>query len=142
MSNNEFRPAKHSHIERHYWKAVAFLVVLILIGSGFWGLRRFSPALFLGKPDFIAVPEERRLSEQVDGNSGTDNKNLDFALLNINTATATQLQTLPKIGPQTAHKIIQYREKHGRFASIDALGNVKGIGEKTLAQLKPFITVE
>ena len=45
-------------VERHYWKAVNFLVILILVGSGFWGVRRFAPAVFLGKPDLIAVPNE------------------------------------------------------------------------------------
>ena len=43
-------------VERHYWRAVTFLVILILAGAGFWGLRRFAPAMFLGKPDLIAVP--------------------------------------------------------------------------------------
>ena len=43
-------------LERHYWKAVTLLVILILAGTGFWGVRRFAPAVFLGEPDLIAVP--------------------------------------------------------------------------------------
>ena len=47
-------------VERHYWKAVTFLVILILVGTGFWGVRRFAPTLFLGEPDLIAVPNTER----------------------------------------------------------------------------------
>ena len=52
-------------IERHYWKAVVFLVVLILAGTGFWGVRRFAPAIFLGKPDLIVGPNEERPQSRV-----------------------------------------------------------------------------
>lgn len=120
-------------VEKHYWRAVTFLVVVILIGAGFWGLRRFNPALFLGKPDFIAVPNENQPQQ-----SAPDKPEL----LNINTASAEELQTLSGIGPQMAERIIQYRKEHGHFASVDALTEVKGLGEKTLEKLKPFIRVE
>lgn len=121
-------------VAKHYWRAVTFLVAVILIGAGFWSLRRFNPALFLGKPDFIAVPNEDQPPQQ-----SVKNKP---ALLNINTAIAEELQTLSGIGPQMAERIIQYRKKHGNFASVDALTEVKGLGEKTLEKLKPFISVE
>ena len=124
-------------IERHYWRGVAFLIILILVGTGFWSIRRFNPALFLGKPDFIAVPNDT-ISEQKPQLSAEEKP----ALLNINTASAEELQTLPSIGPQTAEKIIHYREEHGDFSSVDALTDVKGIGEKTLEKLKPFVNAE
>ncbi len=118
-------------IAKHYWRAVTFLVLVILIGAGFWGLRRFNPALFLGKPDFIAVPNENQPQQSVQDKP---------ALLNINTASAEELETLSGIGPQMAQRIIQYREEHGNFTSVDALTKVKGLGEKTLEKLKPFIS--
>ncbi len=120
-------------VAKHYWRAVIFLVAVILIGAGFWGLRRFNPALFLGKPDFIAVPNEDQPQQSLKDKP---------ALLNINTASEKELQTLSGIGPQMAKRIIQYREKHGNFTSVDALTEVKGLGEKTLEKLKPFISVE
>ncbi len=126
-----------SVIEKHYWHAVTFLVAVILIGAGFWGLRRFNPALFLGKPDFIAVPNE----ELPERKKQLSVKNKP-ALLNINTALAEELETLSGIGPQMAQRIIQYREENGNFTSVDALTKVKGLGEKTLEKLKPFISVE
>ncbi len=59
--------------------------------------------------------------------------------ININTADSTQLQTLSGIGPVTAQKIIDYRENHGRFDSIEDIKNVSGIGEKTFEKLKNSI---
>ena len=61
--------------------------------------------------------------------------------VNINTATAAQLTTLDGIGESKANAIIQYREQHGDFASIDDLLNVPGIGEKILEGIRPYVTV-
>ncbi len=137
MTKKQASTNLESVVERHYWRGVAFLIILILVGTGFWCLRRFNPTLFLGKPDFIAVPNEP-ISEQEQQLSVDENPDL----LNINTASAEELQTLPSIGPQTAQKIIKYREEHGDFTSVDALTGVKGIGEKTLEKLKPYISIE
>ncbi len=61
--------------------------------------------------------------------------------VNINTATEAQLDTLPGIGPAKAKSIVAYREANGAFASIEDLIRVNGIGEKTMADLRPLITV-
>lgn len=62
--------------------------------------------------------------------------------ININTATADELaEFLPGIGPSKAAKIVQYREASGGFDSVDELINVSGIGEKTLANLRPYCRV-
>ena len=62
-------------------------------------------------------------------------------LININTATASQLTALNGIGETKAAAIVEYREQHGRFTSVDELLNVRGIGEKTLANIRGQITV-
>ncbi len=61
--------------------------------------------------------------------------------IDINMADAAALQTLPGIGETKAAAIIAHREANGPFATVDALQNVKGIGEKTLGKLKEQITV-
>ena len=63
------------------------------------------------------------------------------AVVNLNTATAAQIATLPGIGDKAAQRIIEYREKNGGFKKIEELMNVKGIGEKSFLKLKPLITV-
>ena len=64
------------------------------------------------------------------------------ALVNINTANATLLDTLPGIGPSKAAAIVDYRTKHGSFSTIDAIQNVSGIGPVTFSKLKSLITVD
>lgn len=61
--------------------------------------------------------------------------------ININTATAHELRTLDGIGETKAYAIIEYREEHGNFKSVDELVNVSGIGEKTVDRLRDMITV-
>lgn len=63
-------------------------------------------------------------------------------LININTATLEQLQTLPKVGAVTAQRIIEYRTKNGAFTRIEDLQKVSGIGDATYATLAPLITVK
>lgn len=62
-------------------------------------------------------------------------------LVNLNSATAGQLQTLPGIGAKVAERIVQYREKNGPFKKVEELMNVQGIGEKTFLRLKPQLTL-
>ena len=64
------------------------------------------------------------------------------APVNLNTADAEELATLPGIGPATAQKIIAYRESVGAFQSTEELMQVDGIGEKTFQKLKELVTVE
>jgi competence protein ComEA len=63
------------------------------------------------------------------------------APVNLNTATQAQLESLPGIGPATAKRILEYRQKNGSFKKIEELMNVKGIGEKSFLKLKPHVTV-
>lgn len=60
--------------------------------------------------------------------------------VNLNTANAAQLETLPRVGPALAQRILDWREANGRFRSIDDLLNVSGIGTKTFEGLRALVT--
>jgi len=64
------------------------------------------------------------------------------AKININSADVSQLESLPGIGPSTAKAIVDQREANGPFKSIEALKDVKGIGDKKFDAIKNLITVE
>lgn len=62
-------------------------------------------------------------------------------LVDLNTADITELETLPGVGPSTAAAIVDHRERHGPFASVDALLDVRGIGEAKLAAIRDLVRV-
>ena len=64
-----------------------------------------------------------------------------FTIININTASQTELETLPYIGPVTAQKIIAYREEFGKFTAIEEIQKISGIGEATFKKIEAYITV-
>jgi competence protein ComEA len=61
--------------------------------------------------------------------------------VNLNTATVADLEKLPGIGPATAARIVEYRQKNGAFKKAEELMNIQGIGEKTFLKLKSLVTV-
>jgi competence protein ComEA len=61
--------------------------------------------------------------------------------VSLNTADLAGLDTLPGVGPVLAQRILDWRSEHGRFTSVDELGEVSGIGEKLLEQLRPRVTL-
>lgn len=215
-------------LDQQYRNVLIFLVVVILAGSGYWMLKRFNPALFLGAPD-IVVNDEGALSTErpnpspvgVSGSpaeivvhvagavqspgvyrlsrgarvenaievAGGATENADIHKLNLaakvsdgqrinvpgsrqlpppavdtkqplsgspashsaisnqtllvdpNVATFEQLQTLPRIGPVMARRIIEYRETNGSFSNVDDLVKVRGIGGKTLEQMRNLLVI-
>ena len=75
------------------------------------------------------------------GSSGDASTSGGTTLININTASETELEELPGVGPVTAAAIIDYRTQNGPFATVDDLIDVSGIGPSTLEQIRPFATV-
>ena len=73
--------------------------------------------------------------------SPSSNSDQPVGKININSASQTQLESLPGIGPTYAKRIIEYRTANGGFKSINQIKNVKGIGEKTFAKFKDLITI-
>lgn len=65
----------------------------------------------------------------------------DARRVSLNTATASELERLPGIGPRLATRIVTYRSAHGRFASLEELRAVDGIGPALLARLRELVTL-
>ncbi len=87
---------------------------------------------------FVSMPQARA-AQEAPAKATAPAKNA--ALVNLNSATADELESLPGIGAQTAARIVDYRQKNGGFKKIEDLMNVKGIGEKGFLKLKPLVTV-
>lgn len=81
-------------------------------------------------------PDENR--DSYSANNVTDSGE---GKVNINTADAAALQTIPGIGPSKADRIIEYRESESKFNEIDDIKNISGIGNKTFESIKVYITV-
>lgn len=88
----------------------------------------------------ITVPAAGEAPAPAD-NAAPSDSSQSGALININTATQEELETLPSIGEVRAQAILAYREEHGGFRTTDELMEVSGIGEKIFADISPHITV-
>ena len=91
-------------------------------------------ARFVTDGEQIVVPE-------IGASPATGAASSEPGKVNLNTADSAELETLPRIGPAMAERIIDWRETNGRFTSIDDLTSVSGVGDKTFEALKPLITV-
>ena len=92
-----------------------------------------------GEQDFENMEKDKAyISENNTSNKSEINNNK----ININTADLSELDSLPGFGQVTAQKIIEYRQEHTKFNSIEELMNIKGIGEKKFNNVKDYIYVQ
>ncbi len=106
--------------------------------------------LYVPKPGEVAVSLGTHVpqsTQSIPGNNigvpGVDDVGAtsDLSKVNINTATAEQLDTLPGVGPAIAQRIIEFREAHGGFVSVADLQSVSGIGPTIMSKLEDLVTV-
>ena len=74
--------------------------------------------------------------------AASDSQSISDGVVNINTASAVQLQLLPGIGPAMAKRIIEFRETNGPFRKVDELIAVRGIGPKSMEKLRPYVVTD
>ncbi|MCW9706972.1 ComEA family DNA-binding protein [Fodinibius salsisoli] len=80
--------------------------------------------------------------EKSDSETKETTTKADKSRINVNKADRETLKTLPGIGPAYSKRIIEYRQKNGGFKTIEELKKIKGIGEKRLEKLKPFVKLK
>ena len=106
-------------------------------------LESLNLAALLTDAEQVLVPKKGEGGVMVPGVSapGSTSTGVAGAKINVNTATETELESLPGVGPVLAQRIIDYRTEHGPFATVDALDDVSGIGPATLADLRDLVSV-
>jgi len=105
-------------------------------------LRTVMSALFVALTLGVAAPVVNAYTDQDAPTRQTPKPApADAPALNLNSASAAELEKLPGVGPATAARIVEYRQKNGAFKKVEDLMNVRGIGEKSFLTLKPLITV-
>ena len=91
---------------------------------------------------YVAKIGENVMDVTTNTSASTATSQAKAGLVNLNTATEADFQTISGIGQKRAQDIIAYREANGKFKSVDDLKNVTGIGAKTLEKLKEYVTVD
>lgn len=109
-------------------------------------LKQVNLAKQLTDQQVLYIPKAGELATTADTNAAGSANNGDMnsaggSKININTAGKNQLCEITGIGDKKADLIIQYRQEHGQFKSVDDLKNISGFGDKTVAKIKPQLSV-
>lgn len=129
---------------------IEFLVLFLIIGSGIRLYReRIRPQPANKQAEIALFKKLAEESQPNDSSFSPKSKRTSSrpstkptGKINLNSATKSELMTLPKIGAVTAERIIAYRQEQGGFKSIEELKNIKGIGPKTFELIKGEVTIE
>ena len=103
-------------------------------------LKRYYPP-DLDEPETVSA-DTLPVDTLAEGSSSSGTNIGEKGRININTADIATLETLPGIGPAYARRIVEYRNLNGEFKSVEELKNIRGIAEKRLDKLKPFVKLK
>ena len=120
-------------------RAVLALTAAFLLFAGryFAAARRPSGSWRVETERTASASDVQRPVDRTDGTEGL----LEGEIMDLNTASRSDLERLPGIGTVRAQDIIDWRQEHGPFASVDDLEQVKGIGDGLLEQVRPYVKV-
>jgi len=134
-------------IYRYKWLIGAILIIVIISGAGIVWWEKSKRNKIDGENREIAELKvqndllRQELSNLAEKEVAGESSENESDKININSASAEELDTLPGIGPARAADIIAYREGNGGFKNIEEIKNIKGIGDKSFEDLKDLITV-
>jgi len=134
-------------IYRYKWLIGAILIIVIISGAGIVWWEKSKRNKIDGENREIAELKvqndllRQELSNLAEKEVAGESSENESDKININSASAEELDTLPGIGPARAADIIAYREENGGFKNIEEIKNIKGIGDKSFEDLKDLITV-
>jgi competence protein ComEA len=120
-------------------RSLTVVAIAVLIGSV--ATTTFDSSVALAEQAARAAPARPAVAPADRAGPPARGSRTPTGKLNLNTATASDLELLPGVGPTKAERILAFRTKHGAFKRIADLRRVKGFGKKTLDRLSPFLTL-
>jgi competence protein ComEA len=119
-------------------KALIFLLLALLIGSG---ITLYQRSQMQFAPELIIEKNERQ-TEEVPIAENHLNPPAARAKINVNQASASELERVPGLGPKLSRRIVEYREANGTFQKLEDLVKVQGIGPISLEKIRDYLAVE
>jgi len=124
-------------------KAIFFILVALSIGGAITLYENyhsdFASELLTDREIVRPIPSDS--VTEIKGSNNIPSQKIK-GKINVNTASAQELELIPGIGPVLSQRILKYRKDIGRFQSIEELKKISGIGEKRFEQIKDYVTVE